>query len=132
MKLKVYNTNNLPKQERGAPYIHANSKTGLMRITTQAAERMGLKSGDKLAFAQDEDEPTDWYAFKSPEGFEVREGSEKKPGYGLLFNNTSIVRLIFESVAYEGTSGRMMIGAEPVKSGKVDHWPVITAGLKNS
>lgn len=113
MKLKHFNTANLPKQERGAPYLHLNSKTGLIRITDQAAARIGLKPGDKVAFAQDEEESGDWYLYKDPEGFEIRDGNKDNNTYGLLFNSTAAVRLVFDSVDFKGTSGRLMVAVAP-------------------
>jgi len=127
MKLKTFNSTNVQHLRSGKPYLHCNSKTGLITINTQAAEIIGIKTDDMIQFHQSEDEPSEWYveAVKK-DGFLVRQ----KDDYGFLTNSTRIVQMIFASVEYIGTGGRLYIG-EQVKFGKQNLITLITAGLIN-
>ena len=83
-----------------------------------------------MQLLQDEDDPENWYlqVVKS-DGFVLR---EKQSGNykNLVFASTALVRLVFESVAYEGKSGRVLIG-EPIKHGKATLHTLITLKLRN-
>lgn len=51
--------------------ICINLKTGRIRLNPPAIELLQLKSKDSIAFAQDEDNPADWYLKKDAKGFTV-------------------------------------------------------------
>lgn len=132
MKLKVYTPDKLPAKDKGKPVIYVNLITGRFRIHVKIQERLGLSVGDKLIFAQDEDNPSEWFVAKSnnEEGFELKRyahmnGKENT----ILFNNTTLVKTIFASAEFEGESGRLVVGTESTKVGELLYYPLITASL---
>jgi hypothetical protein len=131
MKLKLFNANNLPSIRVGKPYIRMNSKTGLVAINSKASEILGIGYSDMVHFFQNEEEEEegDWFIEKvQKDGFALR--YKENQGHVHVFNSTQLVRLIFQSVGYEGIKGQILIG-EPVKNGKHTMFTLITAGLRN-
>lgn len=51
--------------------ICVNLKTGRIRLNPPAIELLKLKNKDSIAFAQDEENPGDWYLKKDSKGFTV-------------------------------------------------------------
>jgi hypothetical protein len=130
MKLKVFNTTNVLQVRTTQPFIHCNKSTGLICINKEAAAKLKLKPGDQVQFLQDESEEETWFLEKvAKDGFEVR--STKNTSPALMFNSSCLVRKIFESVAFEGKSGRLKIGEE-VAFQKRSLITLITAGLRNT
>ena len=77
MKLKEFSTIG----ELSASGIAAISfnKRGLICINTAAAESIGIKKGDRIAFYQDEDNPEDWYfRISTKDGALLRDNKSKK------------------------------------------------------
>jgi hypothetical protein len=133
MKLKTYNTENLPSINHSKAGLYINSKAGLFHLNRTAVERMGLKDGDCIEFHQDEDsEEWDWYISKSKGGFALRNKGKDTDELGLTFNNKALAKLIFEQLKYVKQTGRCLVAAEPVKHNKIEYWPLITAYLFKS
>ncbi len=129
MKLKFFNPENLPISTKGKPAVYINAKAGMFHISAIAAEKMGLKEGDSVELSQDEENTSDWYLSKSKKGFALRNKMKGSAEQGLIFNNVTLAKMIFESVEYDQKSGRCLFGAEPVTVKSVDYWPIITASL---
>lgn len=129
MKLKTFNATNVVMVRSFTPGIGVNSKSGLFTINRAACDEIGLKEGDFIQFLQDEEEPENWFIEKVKDtGFQLRgKGDEKS---ALSFNNTTMVRKIFDSVAYVKEAGRLLLG-EPVKFEKRTLRTLITLCLKN-
>lgn len=51
--------------------ICINLKTGRIRLNPPAIDLLQLKPKDSIAFAQDEENPTDWFLKKDAKGFTV-------------------------------------------------------------
>lgn len=132
MKLKTYNTENLPNISHSKAGLYINSKAGLFHLNKTAVERMGLKDGDCIEFHQDEDGENDWYITKSKDGFALRNKGKDTDQLGLTFNNTALAKLMFEQLKYTKQTGRCLVAAEPVKHNKNEYWPLITAYLFKS
>jgi len=131
MKLKTFNTINVASlsSKIQKPFIQVNAKTGLFNINNAACELMGLKDNDMIQFHQSEEEPSDWYLEQvKKDGFVIR--NKENVGKGNLFNSTKICRMIFDSIAYEGKSGRIYIG-EQITVNKQKLWTLITSSLVN-
>lgn len=127
MKLKTFNTQNIQPTRSSSPFIGINTKTGVFAINRTAAEAIGIKDGDQVQFHQEEDSPENWYIEKVKDGgFTVRLANDRGI---LLFNNTTLSRMIFASVECESVSGRVLVG-EAIKSGKQTLSTLITASLK--
>lgn len=132
MKLKSFNQENLPTSSKSKPGIYINSKAGMFHISATAAEKLGLKDGDSIELHQDEENERDWYLSKSKKGFALRNKKKDSDEFGLIFNNVSLAKLIFESLGYQAQTGRCLFGAEPTVIKSVAYWPVITANLFKS
>lgn len=131
MNLKTYNAENCRASRSNRPVIGINVKSGVFSINREAADLMGLKSGDKVEIHQDQDNEGDWYLAKSNGvGFPVRMPKDDAARV-LVFNNTRLCRAIADSVVYTGRSGKLLVGTDPVTYEKVKYWPLITANLKN-
>ena len=87
MALKIFNTLNASKSMRGGASTITLSANSASTISAAAVANIGLKSGDKISIAQDEDDERKWYIFKDPKnGFELREQLNVKT---LLFNSSA-------------------------------------------
>jgi hypothetical protein len=133
MKLKSYDAVNLPNARTTAPKIGINCKSGAIRFNQIACDQIGLQPGQLVKFHNDEAEPMDWYLeIVKKDGFVIREKSKSALAEGgLIIQSTSLTRLIFDSVAFEGNSGSITVGKESVDFEKRKLWPLITAALKN-
>lgn len=131
MKLKAFNSETCVsvRTRTTKASIGINTKTGFCRINKIFCEKVGIKNGDKISFHQDEEAKEDWFLLvNDPMGFEVRE--RKTISGGLVFGNTTLVRKITESVAFEGLSGQVLLASEPIIEDEKKYWPLITASLK--
>ena len=129
MKLKTFNAENCVSSRTLKPSVRICTKSGVISFNKEAASRMNLNDGDQVTIHQSEEEESDWFVSKVNEsGFQLRAATQ---GGSLLFNNTTLCRMIADSVNYIGQSGKLMVGSEPVTSGEVKYWPLITASLRN-
>lgn len=134
MALKHFNSATLPSiSSRGtAPIISLNMKAGLFGINKAACELLGLKNGDYIGFAQDDEDEVKWYVYKSDKtGFQVREKNNVTSG--VLFNNSRMGKLIAASVAFEGKGGKMLVEDKPftIQGLKNKYYPLNMSGLRN-
>ncbi len=90
------------------------NKAGTINLNEKACERLELKTGDKIAIAQDEESPENWYIFKHEEGFDVRATSDKK---GFVFNHSSLCKEIFKFFELStDKSHRFLLAEEETKN----------------
>lgn len=102
MKLKVFNQHNSKAAKSGERKIHFSKKSGLIGISKTATEELGIKEGDKLLLAQDEENPCDWFLAKTTddEGFALRLKSGSS-----AFNCSSLVSRVLDSLKIEQSAG---------------------------
>lgn len=102
MKLKIFNQHNSKAIKSGEQTIHFGKKSGLIGISKSATEFLGLKEGDRLLFAQDEESPEDWFftVTKEKAGFELR----FKNG-SAAFNCSSLVIRVLDSLKIKTSAG---------------------------
>jgi hypothetical protein len=132
MNLKTFTPDTVGSSMRKtkSPTIAINMKVGLFRINEPACELIGLKGGDYVVFHQEEGEEGNWYIEKvKGSGFEVRE--KETVGKGVLFNNTGLAKQIAASVAFEGTSGKVLVAGQPTVYEKRKLFGVLTGTLRN-
>lgn len=131
MKLKEFNSENTVTVRSDKPSLHINTKTGLFNFSKAACDLLNIKDGDRIAFYQDEEEPTDWYIEKvtTEKGFPLR--AKDNITKGLLFSNTTMARAIVFSVK-EIVSGKVAIATEPTKIGNRKLWALLTAGFNKA
>lgn len=128
MKLREFNADNTISMRTVKPTVHINTRTGLFNFNQPACDLIGLSSEKQVVFHQDEEDPESWYVEVVKEkGFSAR-GKDKSKG--LMFNNTTISRSIFDSVSFIGRSGRILLSAEAEVIGKRKLFALITASLK--
>lgn len=129
MRLATFNISNLPNMRVQKPNIGVNQKSGTVRINGAAVDRMKLKENMQVQFHHDEDNAGDWYLeIVKDNGFLLRKKSVTGE-HGLVTQSCALVRKIFDSINFEGISGQILIGAEPVKDGDKKLWPLITSSL---
>lgn len=129
MKLKTYNSENLPVSSKSKPTMYINQKSGVFHFNANACERLKLKAGESIEFHQDEENNKDWFISKSNSGFAVRNKDKSSDSMGVTFNNTTLAKLLFEKLEYNEQSGTVLIGSEAVKIGKIEYYPIITSYL---
>lgn len=131
MKLKTFSPANARIAKRGVAFISINFTVGTVSINTVAAEMMGFQPFDCVVFAQNEDEPKEWFVRKcanKEDGFALRKHKNSANNH-LVFNAISITERIKESVACNKVSSRCNIGTEPTQEGEFVWWELITAML---
>lgn len=126
MKLKAYTPDSVPVRgrglRRGRPTINT-STTGLITISLDAADRIGLKDKQKqrVVILQDESEPENFYieVVNAPsDGFQVRnDGSAKQ----FKFNSKGLV------VSMNGgeKNTTYLLAGQPTEIGKRTLWGLI-------
>lgn len=126
MNLTIFNAETTPKSQFGrssAPSI-SFSKGGGIAVGRSACGLIGLHEGDKVALGQDPDNPEDWYLFKSKDGFDLRTPST---GYGLMFQNSGLRRMVIESLGLPVDQGhRFLIAGQPTVIDKVKYFAILT------
>lgn len=128
MKLKAYNKANCAGVHSGAASIRINKRVGLISLSKEASDRIGIKPGCRIELLQDEDRKEDWYVTTDlgGDGFPVR-GKENN---GVSFNSTSLAKAMLNSLNWDDPGATIMVGAEPVKHDGMELWPLITKSIR--
>lgn len=126
MKLTVFNQETMPKGlagiRSGGPRITFGTK-GAININEAAAELMDFKAENCISFAQDEEDPANWYVFLDKDGYELRQLSDKK---SLGFSHNQMCRAIKESLGLDTDKpARFLIAGQPNVHNKVKYWGLI-------
>lgn len=134
MKLKEFNPETLPsirgRQTANMPVISVNRKYGLIVLNIRACELLEVGDFHEIVIHQDEENPDCFYIEKvSSGGFLLKRNTGLSKG--LFFSNTKMVHIIFDSVGFEGKSGRLLIAGKPTILGKRKMWGILTNLLKN-
>lgn len=94
MKLEVLSTDNCQSTRTGEPRIRLNVKSGTFNINKYAAEKIGIKTGERILIYFDPEETQHYIARSGAENaFAPRQSSDKN---GFLFNNSALVKTIAE------------------------------------
>ena len=128
MKLKSYDkTNTIVKGYDVTPKISFNAKTGVIRISAMAAKKIGLKVGDTVALAQDEDKPADWYLYVSDKGFTIKNSGKDNTAlkFGCKEVAHDVVRSSNEPNAMTNTL-TMILSTDPVEIDGQVYYPIAT------
>jgi hypothetical protein len=130
MKLKKFAPVDTHRKKNTVAAISLNVQVGSIRISQKAAELLAIKEDDFIEFAKDEDTNA-WFVCKSDTGFKIRTKSPTaKDSSGHVIQSTHLVREIFEAANFVETSGRCIIGTEPVDIDGVQWFEIITLSLK--
>ncbi|GAO43766.1 hypothetical protein [Flavihumibacter petaseus] len=129
MKLKYFTEQTLPKV-RGAggtrlARINLSTK-GAIRINEAACQLIGIKDGDKISIAQDQEAKENWYIFKDPShGYQVRLMSDKKT---CGFNHATFIGAFKKAMNLKDDIGvsYLIAGQPTVMSGdKTKFWGIL-------
>lgn len=99
MQLEVHRSRLRKKPD--PPRISLNSNTGEIRFSKLAVEVFGLHEGQNIAFAEDKDDPGNWYILPGSEGLVMY----ALPYRGYTIHRVRSLRLakdILESIGLEG------------------------------
>lgn len=124
LRLKVYDTSTVqaPKA-KGEPFLSV-TRGGSFALSKSAAEALGIKHGDRIALAQDEFHPRDWYLVTgAPKGFLLRGNKRGAP----IFASINLARALFRSLGQEPRNVQIPIVTEPAQPGT---YPILTSTLK--
>lgn len=113
MKLIKFNTNTAKSTRTGESTIRLHS-SGLITISKEAAQAIGLVAGDPVSIGQDPDNPDDWYIYLDKEsGFTTREA---KNNNGLCFSSAFIFKSYCSAYDIDCTSVSIKIAKQSTKS----------------
>lgn len=128
MKLNTFNQLTLPKQlgrNTGTISRISLGKNGLILINKAGCTSMNLMPGDKVAIAQDEDDPSNWYIFKHKDGYELRGKDFEKTG-SLSFNHKTLIQAFLEAFGLpENQTYMFLISGEPTNIEKTNCWGIL-------
>jgi len=96
MKLTIFSAETLPNSKRAGRSSKNQvsfGKKGKISFSKATAAHMGLKKGDKVSLAQDDDNPDKWYFYQDKAGYELL---ETKFG-GLFFCHQELVKTFVDA-----------------------------------
>jgi hypothetical protein len=124
MKLTVFNAETMPQGafgERSTLPKIVLGKVGSITINKGCADLVGIKSGDAVSFAQDDD--GNWYIYLDPTGFKARQHSDQR---SLTFSHSQMAKAIKDSFALKGDESlHFLVAGQPTVHGKVKYWGLI-------
>jgi hypothetical protein len=96
MKIKSFNKGNAGFTRDSEPNIHIH-KSGMITFNRKACEHFKISDGSKIEFAQDEDNPEDWFFHhsKSDDAFPARQKDPERGG--AIIQCATIVRALFKA-----------------------------------
>ena len=128
MKLNTFNQLTLPKQigrSLGTVSKITLGKNGLILINKPGCSSLKLIPGDKIAIAQDEDDPANWYIFKHTDGYELRGKDFDKIG-SLTFNHKTLFISFIDSFELDqNESYTFLISGQPTVIEKHKCWGIL-------
>ena len=121
--MKKYIPGLVPK---GKPTI-TFSNLGRISINRPACEALGLKTGDKVTFYQNDDaRPQDWFVGKCNEGISLKEYSNRR---GLVGNWKYLCTELRKSIGFYGATASIPVAAEADDNGL---HALITSAVKDT
>lgn len=124
MKLFIYNKENSVSSvsRSGERTIRVNRSNGVVYISKALSEALGLKENEKLLFANDEENPKDWYLCKTND---INGFSLKIDKSGVRFMNKYLSTKILDSAKVED-SATFFVSKEPLSNNEVLFYKIIT------
>lgn len=125
MKLNYFSEQTLEKKmDRSRAAKICFRKAGVISLNPNACEIIGIKPGDKISMAQDQENPKDWYVFRdSGHGFPARKAYNND---GVIFNHKTLVRKFCEANSLKlDKSYQFLIAGQKTTWGKVDYFGIL-------
>lgn len=131
LELTEYSPETTSKDKgKGDPALSFNVKAGLISLNKSACDMLSIDKTKKVLLHQNKKDKTSWYLEVSLErGFELRIQEGKT---GASFNNTSLVKEIFESIDFEDQTGGCFLSKTSFKSGEKELYFIVTNSMKSS
>lgn len=122
MKLKIFNSENSAQVRVGTPSFYF-AKAGCNTINATAVKAIGLKPGDMVSIAQNEEDPRTFYLFHDKvSGFKLRDYN--KSG-ALAFNSASIAQQAINAAGSDKKTISCRLITEPVTMDRTKYYPII-------
>lgn len=124
MKLTVYDKGNShPAMTYKGKRVVTVNRDGTIYLSKVLTLELGLKPGDRVCVANDEEKPKDWYLFRTDDerGFTI--WNDARCG---RFSNSYIAGMILDAAKVERCAG-FMVDKEPVESGGNKCYRIILA-----
>lgn len=126
MKLTQFNSETLPLYGRTRLPRVSFIRSGNISLNGAAIELMQLKPECKLAIAQDQDNPGDWYIFEDDKGFKVRSKDIKKTGQ-MIFSHKELVTTFVTCFGLNmNKTYSFLLAGEPTMVGKRKYYGILT------
>ena len=128
MKLTQYSAKTFPKTSdyKDSAAKIKFTKAGYIAFNHPLCALAGLKIGDTVCVAQDEDQPENWYIYKHPDGYALKPHSNKKQR-DLVFAYRALIKEVFSCFEFPLDKGQYFeIDATPVtlKGDKTIYWKI--------
>lgn len=124
MKLKKFDTTNLPSVKKSGTPAITFQKNGSIRLNNAAMNLMKLEPGSHVVFHQDEESRTDWFmeVVEDKKGFEWRKNKDS-----LMITNTRLCKELWKSYGMAAASTvRLTINQNPKQLMKLSLWQIIS------
>lgn len=123
MKLVIYNIENSKVDRNGERTCRVNGKTGVISFSRGTAKALGLKAGDHVQLANDEENPKVWFISKTDNeaGFVVTGKS-----LYFLIRNSFVANILLASLKVE-KSASFLVAKEPLTIDGADFYQLITS-----
>lgn len=101
------------------------SKTGKIVFSKPACEHLALGKNDKVSLAQGDNDPSIWFVFLDPDGFELLEGKRGN----LILDHPELVQAYMQAWDVDvSLSHKAALSIEPQTIRKVKHWQLHLEG----
>lgn len=122
MKLIIYNIENSNANRTDERLCRVNRGTGVFSFSGELVKCLGLKNGDRIIVANDQEDKKGWYIRKtdSKSGFVIT-GKDK----ALLIRNSFVAGLLLSSIKIE-KSASFLVAKEPVVIDGEKYYQLIT------
>lgn len=123
MKLIIYNKENARSGNIGERTCRVNKETGLITLSREAVKQYELHEGDRILFANDEENKKDWFFCKTTDetGFALKDNKGT-----FQFRNTFLAELLLNSLKI-AKSAVFFIEKEPEVVDGTDFYPLMTS-----
>jgi hypothetical protein len=122
MKLIIYNIENSKANRTCERLCRVNRGTGVFTFSGELVKCLGLKTGDRVIVANDQEDKKGWYICKTDNeaGFVVT-GKDK----ALLIRNSFVAGLLLSSIKIE-KSASFLVAKEPIVIDGEKYYQLIT------
>jgi hypothetical protein len=101
---------------------------GVLMINTAAMKQMQLVAGNRIAMAQDAENPRDWYIYRNADGLEIKVKNGKQQSWGI--QSSFLCNEILKSLGFEkGKTCGFKLAPAPTELDGKTLWALITSKI---